>query len=91
MATIKETRAASAKRKAEQEEADRKAAAEIAAIRARGQKPEAEAEDERSFLDKLRDLLNPEARAGSDAIAAIESGVDEANAAADDEDKRKKK
>ena len=90
MATIKEVRAADAKRKAEQAKADAAAAAEIAAIRARGEKPEEEDDDE-SLLDKIRRLLSPEERAGSDAIAALQSGVDEADAVAADKAKRKKK
>jgi hypothetical protein len=80
MATIRETRAANAKRKAEEEKADREAEAEIQAIRDKRKKKPAKKKDERSFLDKIRDALSTE-DSDADAIAAIESGIAEADAA----------
>jgi len=74
MATIKETRAAIKKRK----EAEAKAEAErIAAAEAKKAAP---GKKSKSFLDKIREALGTE-EASADAIAAIESGIAEADAA----------
>ena len=80
MATIRETRIANAKRKAAEEEADRAAEAEIQAIRDKRKKPEKKKKKSKSFLDKIREALGTE-EASADAIAAIESGIAEADAA----------
>lgn len=82
MATIAETRAANARRKAAEEEADRKAEEEIQAIRDKRKKKPGKKKS-KSFLDKIRDALNPDDEADADAIAAIERGIKEA----DDADK----
>jgi len=78
MATIAEVRAADKKRKAQQAKDDAAAAAEIAAIRARNKKPTKK--KSKSFLDKIREALGTE-EASADAIAAIESGIAEADKA----------
>ena len=78
MATIRETRIANAKRKAAEEEADRAAEAEIQAIRDKRKKPEKK--KSKSFLDKIREALGTD-EASADAIAAIESGIAEADEA----------
>lgn len=84
MATIRETRIADAKRKAAEKEADRIAEAEIAAIRDKRKKPGSKKKS-KSFLDRLREALDIDSGADADAIAAIESGIADADAA--DKDK----
>ena len=78
MATIAETRAANARRKAKEAADDAAAEAEIQAIRDKRKKPAKK--KSKSFLDKIRDALSTE-DSDADAIAAIESGIAEADAA----------
>ncbi len=83
MATVAETRRASKKRREEQAKADAEATAAIKRIRDKRKKPETK--KEKSFIDKIREALSTGASA--DAIAAIESGISEADA----ETERKRK
>jgi len=78
MATIAETRAANRKRKEQEARDDADAAAEIKRIRDKRKKPEKK--KSKSFLDKIRDALSTE-DSDADAIAAIESGIADADAA----------
>jgi len=79
MATIRETRIANAKRKEQEAKDDAEAQAKIDAIRNK-RKPKPEKKKSKSFLDKIRDALSTE-DSDADAIAAIESGIAEADAA----------
>ncbi len=77
MATIKQTRAAIKKRK----EAEAKAEAKIAAEAAAKAAAKAEEEDDGgSILDTFRKFFSTD-DSSADAIAAIESGISEADAA----------
>lgn len=78
MATIAQTRAATKKRKEQEARDDAAAAAEIKAIRDKRKKPDKK--KTKSFLDKIREALGTE-EASADAIAAIESGIADADAA----------
>jgi len=78
MATIAQTRAAAKKRREQEARDDAAAEAEIKAIRDKRKKPEKK--KSKSFLDKIREALGTE-EASADAIAAIESGIADADAA----------
>jgi len=91
MATIAETRAANKKRKEQEARDDAEAQKKIDAIRNKRKPKEEDKADEKSFLDKLREMLSPDERGVMNIVDAAQSGVDEADAVAADKDKRKKK